>query len=55
MLTNTHNYNNNRNAFNESQESREKIIATEKRERRELIMEQFALRRGTSKEDQVSL
>ncbi|XP_011877627.1 PREDICTED: ATP-dependent DNA helicase Q5-like [Vollenhovia emeryi] len=39
--------------FNESQESREKIVADEKRERRELIMEQFALRRGTSTEDKV--
>jgi len=48
-------YNNNRNAFNEPQESREKIIAAEKRERKELIMEQFALRRSTSKEDEVSL
>lgn len=45
---------NNRDAFNESQEPREKIIAAEKRERKELIMEQFALRRGTSKEDEVS-
>ncbi|XP_024883716.1 ATP-dependent DNA helicase Q5-like isoform X1 [Temnothorax curvispinosus] len=40
-------------AFNESEESREKIIAAEKRERRELIMEQFALRRGKSKENEV--
>jgi len=48
-------YNNNRNVFSEPQESREKIIAAEKRERKELIMEQFALRRGTSKEDEVSL
>nr|XP_012221785.1 PREDICTED: ATP-dependent DNA helicase Q5-like [Linepithema humile] len=41
------------NGFNESEESREKIIATEKRERKELIMEQFALRRGASKEDEL--
>lgn len=40
-------------AFNEPQESREKIIAAEKRETRELIMEQFALRRGTPKEDEI--
>ncbi|XP_071565625.1 ATP-dependent DNA helicase Q5 isoform X2 [Temnothorax nylanderi] len=40
-------------AFNESEESREKIIVAEKRERRELIMEQFALRRGKSKENEV--
>ncbi|XP_011167090.3 ATP-dependent DNA helicase Q5 isoform X2 [Solenopsis invicta] len=41
-------------AFNESQESREKLLVAEKRERKELIMEQFALRRGTSnKEDDV--
>ncbi|XP_028049246.1 ATP-dependent DNA helicase Q5 isoform X2 [Monomorium pharaonis] len=39
--------------FSEPQESREKIIAAEKRERKELIMEQFALRRGTSREDEV--
>ncbi|XP_018054998.1 PREDICTED: ATP-dependent DNA helicase Q5-like [Atta colombica] len=39
--------------FNESQESRESIIAAEKRERKELIMEQFALRRGITKEDEV--
>lgn len=41
--------------FDEPEESREKIIAAEKRERRELIMEQFALRRNASKEDKVSL
>ncbi|KAG5320969.1 RECQ5 helicase, partial [Pseudoatta argentina] len=39
--------------FNEPQESRESIIAAEKRERKELIMEQFVLRRGTAKEDEV--
>ncbi|KYN07822.1 ATP-dependent DNA helicase Q5 [Cyphomyrmex costatus] len=39
--------------FNESQESRESIMAVEKRERKELIVEQFALRRGTAKEDEV--
>jgi len=45
-----------RNEFDdESGESREKIMAAEKRKRRELIMEQFALRRGESKEDEVSL
>lgn len=41
--------------FDESGESREKIIAAEKRERKELIMKQFALRRSVSKEDKVSL
>jgi len=41
--------------FDESGESREKIIAVEKRERKELIMKQFALRRSASKEDKVSL
>lgn len=40
---------------NEFEESREKIMAAEKRERKELIIEQFALRRGASKEDEVSL
>ncbi|KAL6433294.1 hypothetical protein ACFW04_006468 [Cataglyphis niger] len=39
--------------FDEPKESREKIIAAEKRERRELIMEQFALRRSASKEDKI--
>ncbi|KAM0733685.1 ATP-dependent DNA helicase Q5 [Formica fusca] len=39
--------------FDEPEESREKIIAAEKRERRELIMEQFALRRSASKEDKI--
>ncbi|KYN23424.1 PREDICTED: ATP-dependent DNA helicase Q5-like [Trachymyrmex cornetzi] len=39
--------------FNEPQESRDSIIAAEKRERKELIMEQFALRRGTAKEDEM--
>ncbi|KAL0131548.1 hypothetical protein PUN28_002829 [Cardiocondyla obscurior] len=40
-------------AFHESQESREKLMAEDRREQKELIMEQFALRRGTSKEDKV--
>jgi len=46
-----------RNEFDdESGESREKIMAIEKRKRKEFIMEQFALRRGPeSKEDEVSL
>ncbi|KMQ97053.1 atp-dependent dna helicase q5 [Lasius niger] len=39
--------------FDEPEESRERIIAAEKRERRELIMEQFALRRNASKEDKL--
>ncbi|XP_032672790.1 ATP-dependent DNA helicase Q5-like [Odontomachus brunneus] len=34
-------------------ESREKIIAAEKQEAKELIMQQFALRRGVSKEDEI--
>lgn len=41
-------------SYDGSDDSREKIIAAEKRERKELIMEQFALRRGGSKEDEVS-
>lgn len=42
-------------AFVEPEESREKIIAAEKQEAREFIVQQFALRRGTSKEDEVNL
>lgn len=45
----------NSDGFDEPEESRDRIIAAEKRERRELIMEQFALRRNASKEDKVSL
>lgn len=45
----------NSDGFDESGESREKIIAAEKRERKELIMKQFAFRRSVSKEDKVSL
>ncbi|EFN87705.1 ATP-dependent DNA helicase Q5 [Harpegnathos saltator] len=41
------------NMFVESEEPREKIIAAEKREAKELIMQQFALRRGTSQEDEM--
>lgn len=40
--------------FDESGESREKIIAAEKREAKELIMQQFAIRRDVSKEDKVN-
>ncbi|XP_011260917.1 ATP-dependent DNA helicase Q5 [Camponotus floridanus] len=48
------NYNDNENdEFDESGESREKIIAVEKQERKELIMKQFALRRSASKEDKI--
>lgn len=39
--------------FDEPEESREKIIAIEKRERKELIMKQFALRRNLSKEEKM--
>ncbi|XP_014479668.1 PREDICTED: ATP-dependent DNA helicase Q5-like [Dinoponera quadriceps] len=41
------------NVFIEPEESREKLVAAAKRENRELIMQQFALRRGTSKEDEI--
>lgn len=41
--------------FIEPEESREKIIAAEKLKAKELIIQQFALRRDVSKEDKVSL